>query len=360
MRLLLTAAALAYAPCLIAQIQAVDTPVPKPMVMPHGPAQRPRTRQAAPGKAKPANVPPTTPVVTLEGVCRATPVKGGVCRTVITREDLDRFVSALEPDVSEAARGRVAAQYARTVAFSALAEQQGLAQDPTLVKEIDAELRLVRERILAAAYLKNLQSQTTTSDGESEIQKYYDEHRDQYAQAQVRRLAAPLAAPTEGGRPLDRSAVKTEMEALRSRAVAGEDLNQLQQEAYKHLHIQAPPPPVNVQTLRRLGLQGDEAKAFDLNPGEISAVLDLPAAFAIVKMESKDTAPLDSVRQEIDAALGRDRMQIELSKATRKISAQFNLPYLGLSSQPDTFGPAATSPAASLGSLRRTSGAARP
>jgi len=167
-------------------------------------------------------------------------------------------------------------------------------------------------------------------------------------------------APTESGRPLDRAAVKAEMEALRSRAAAGEDLNQLQQEAYKHLHIQAPPPPVNVQTLRRLGLQGDEAKAFDLNPGEISAVLDLPAAFAIVKMESKDTAPLDSVRQEIDAALRRDRMQIELSKATKKISAQFNLPYLGLSSQPDTFGPAATSPAGSLGSLRRTSGAVRP
>ena len=137
MRLLVTAAALACGPCLIAQTQALDTPVQKPMVMPQAPAQRPRARQAAPGKAKPANVPPTTPVVTLEGVCRATPVKGGVCRTVITREDLDRFVSALEPDVSEAARGRLAVQYARTPAGSRLSPRRAggtpsLASNPLL------------------------------------------------------------------------------------------------------------------------------------------------------------------------------------------------------------------------------------
>ena len=147
------------------------------------------------------------------------------------------------------------------------------------------------------------------------------------------------------------------MEELRTRAVAGEDLNQLQQEAYKHLHIQATPPPVNVQTLRRIGLQGDEAKVFDLNPGEISTVLDLPAAFAFVKLESKEPVPLASVRQEIDAALRQGRMQDEVSKVTKKISAQFNLQYLGMSSQPDAFGPAAVSPAASLGGARKASGA---
>ena len=134
----------------------------------------------------------------------------------------------------------------------------------------------------------------------------------------MRRLAVPLVAPIEGGRRLDRSAVRSEMEELRTRAVAGEDMNQLQQEAYKHLHIQAMPPAVNVQTVRRIGLQGDEAKAFDLNPGEISPVLDLPAAFAIVKLESKEPAPLDSVRQEIEAALRQGRMQNELSKLPRK------------------------------------------
>ena len=75
---------------------------------------------------------------------------------------------------------------------------------------------------------------------------------------------------------------------LRGRDLDGRGSNRLLQDAYQHLRIQATPPPVNVLTLRRAGLQGDEAKLFDLNPGEVSAVLDLPASFAFVKLESKD------------------------------------------------------------------------
>ena len=147
------------------------------------------------------------------------------------------------------------------------------------------------------------------------------------------------------------------MEQLRERAVAGEDLNQLQQDAYKHLHIQAHAASGQRIVAAAGSLQGDEAKVFDMNPGEISTVLDLPAAFAILKLESKEPVPIESVHQEIEAALRRDRMQDEVSKLTKKISAQFNLQYLGMSSQPDMFGPAAISPAASLGGARKASGA---
>lgn len=147
-------------------------------------------------------------------------------------------------------------------------------------------------------------------------------HRDQYQQALVRRMSVPISVPNESKRPLDRAAVKSEMEELRKRARAGEDLNQLQQDAYKHLHIQATQPPVNVLMLRRSELQGDEAKAFDLKPGEFSAVLDLPAAFAVIKLESMEPMPTQPVRQEIEAALRRDRMQNGVSQLTKKISAQ--------------------------------------
>jgi peptidyl-prolyl cis-trans isomerase D len=213
-------------------------------------------------------------------------------------------------------------------------------------------------RILASAFLENLQKRTTIV-AEPEVQKYYDEHRDQYEQAQVRRLSVPVAVPTENGRPLDRSAVKSEMEQLRSRAVAGEDFNQLQQDAYRHLHIQATPPPVNVLMLRRSNVQGDEVKAFALNPGEISTVLDLPAAFAVVKLESKESMPIEAVRQEIEAALRRDRLQNEVRELSKRISAQFNLQYLEMSSQPDMFGLASIIPATSRGSMRRASGTRR-
>ena len=354
MRFFVAAIVLAGSSSVFAQTTAVNSPVQKPMVMPPVPNQRPRIRQTAPpgrvpGGAKTATVAPDAPVVTLKGVCKVRQANTA-CETVITREELDRLTGASTPDVSKA-RSRQALQNARTLAFAALAEQQGLARDPVVARELEVQLKLVRTRLLANAFLERMQKQAPNIT-ETEIQKYFSENRDQYEQVDVRRIAVPVEAPIESGRHLDRSAVKAEMEQLRSRAVAGEDLNQLQQDAYEHLHIRATPPPVNVLTLRRGSVQADEWKAFDMDAGEISPVLDLPAAYAIVKVESKGPMPIESVRHEIEAALRRDHLQEEVSKRTKDVSAQFNLEYFELPSQPDIFGLAAASLAANRGNAR--------
>ena len=354
MRSLATVIMLACASGVNAQTTAGDIPVSRPRVMSQAPAKKPSIRKAAPpgvGNVKAANVPPGTPVVTLQGVCKDRQAKSP-CETVITRQDLDLFISLYAPNTPETGRSHMAVQYARNVAFSALAEQQGLDRNPALVKELELQLRLVRMRVLANAFLESLPKPAASDVTEPEIQRYYEEHRAQYEQVQVRRLSVPFAVPTESGRPLDRATVKAEMEGARSRAVAGEDLNQLQQDAYKHLHIQATPPAVGVQTLRRISLQGDDLKAFDLKPGEISAVLDSPAAFAFVKLESKEAVPIGSVHQEIEAALRQKRMEDEVGELTKTIGAKFNLQYFGMPSQPDIFRLAATSPSASAGGVR--------
>lgn len=358
MRFFVSAVMLACVPCVIAQTPVVEPPAQKPVLPPQAPA-RPRSRRPMPPGAASGSVKtpaptaaPNTPVVTLRGVCKDLQAKTP-CETVITREDLDKFVQASTPDVARAARGRQAVQYARSLAFSSLAEQQGLARDPAVAKELDAQLKLVRARVLADAFMAKLQTQVPAVT-ESDIQKYYDEHRDLYELAQVRRMAVPFEVPTESGRHLDLSAAKSEMEELQKRAVAGEDCNQLQLDAYNHLRIQATPPPVNVLTLRRSGLQGDEAKLFDLNPGEVSAVLDMPAAFAVYKVESKDLVPIASARQEIEVTLRADRLRNEVSKRTKNINAQFNLQYLELLSQPNAFGATLASPAPSRASMPPT------
>jgi PPIC-type PPIASE domain len=370
MRLFVSAVVLgwaSYATAQTAQTNVVAPSVqgqgvaPQQGVAPRMPIQRSRFRRATPAgtppsNAKAADVPPTTPVVTLEGVCSERPAKGP-CKTVITREDLDKFMGAFAPEASEAVRGRMAIQYARAFALASLAEQQGFDKNPAVAKEIEAQLKMVRMRILSSFFMQNLQRQPWSTP-DVEIQAYYEQHKDQYEQAQLRRLSVPLAVPTENGRPLEHEAIRTEMEGLRKRAAAGEDLNQLQQDAYKDLHIQATPPPLNVVPLRRSGLQGDERKAFDLKPGEISEVLDSAAAVVFFKLESKEVMPIDSIRPEIEAALRGSRTQNQLSKLTKKINAQFNLEYLGMASQPDLFGlPAVgTTASANTGSKRRTSG----
>ena len=336
----------AQAPVEPAPVQPAQ-PVQQQSALPRTSPQRQGFRQqgarnSTPADAKAPDVPPDTPVVTLEGLCHDKQPKGP-CKTVVTREDLDRFLGASAPETGPAARSRAAIQYARTVAFSALAEQQGLDKNAALSKELELQLKLLRMRILATAFVQNLEQQSTTVLG-SEIERYYQLHRDQYEQAQVRRVAIPISAPTASGRPLDRSAVKAEMDELRNRAAAGEDLNLLLNKAFEHLQIQATPPPVNVVPVRRSSLQGDETKVFELNPGEITPVLDLPAAFAIYKLDSKEALPIESLRQEIEASLRRDVVQNQISKIGKRFNPEFNLQYLELTSQPDVFGPAAINP----------------
>jgi hypothetical protein len=352
MRLFATVVVLAGASCALAQTGVATTPVQKPMDAPRAPIRRSSVTRTAPPATVAADASAGTPVVTIDGVCKERQAKGA-CKTLLTREDLDGFISVFAPEAANAPRGRLAVQYARAVALSTLAEQQGLGRDPALEKEIDRQLRLTRMRLLANAYLKRLQRPALPIP-EPEIQKYFSEHKNLYDQVQVRRLAVPFVVPTEDGRPLDRAAVKAEMEDVRKRALAGEDLNQLQLDAYRHLRIQVPPPPVNSMVLRRSNLQGDEAKAFDLNPGEISPVFDSLAAIAIIKLESKEPMLVDSVRTEIEAAIRRDRMQNDVKKLTKNITSQFDLQYLELPSQPDLFDLTTLGPSVSR-SVRRSS-----
>lgn len=374
MRYLVTTAAISGILCAFAQTEVRNPLIPDPAVTPQLPASASRPRSPFPrprsgrtastgaargglGNSKPPDVPPETPVITLGGIC-SNPQTKASCKTVITRQDLDRFVNAYAPNAAGQVRGRLAVQYARTLAYSALAQQQGLDKDPTFAKELAAQLDLVKKRALAAVFLQKLQGKTTAIT-EAEVQRYYDVHRDEYERVQVRRLSVPLEVPTELARPLTRNAVKPYMAELRKRAAAGEDFNLLQQDAYQYFHIQATPPPVNLTTVDRTTTQGDEAKALDLKPGEVSEVLDSLAAVVILKVESKDTMPLGAVHQEIETTLRAVRMQNLLNKLTKDVIADFNLPYLEMASQPDIFGSAVNSPNQARTSVQLPAVAAR-
>jgi len=194
MRLSVSTFALAAVSSLLAQAPvgpAPVQPVQQQTALPGTPAQGQRFGQGGPGAstAKAPNVPRDTPVVTVEGICREKEAKNP-CKTVVTREDLDRFIGASAPEAPAAVRSRAAIQYARTVALSALAEQQGLDKNPALAKELELQLKLLRMRILATAFVQNLAQQSTTILG-SEVERYYQLHRDQYEQAQVRRVSIP-------------------------------------------------------------------------------------------------------------------------------------------------------------------------
>jgi hypothetical protein len=297
-------------------------------------------RRTPPEPTPPSNleVPQDAPVVTLEGVCDRPRVraKSAGCKIVITRAQMDALIDTLVPDATQSVRSQFAINYARLVAAAEVAKRQHLENDPAAAKEIQARQKMVRMQVLASTLYKSLEGQAAMAPL-SEVQKYYAGHPTDYEEGEVQRLVLPKSVPTIGGRPLDESAVKTKAEALRARAVAGEDFRQLQEEAYKDLGIKAVPPPTKLNMVRRHSLPPEEAKVFDLKVGETSEVVDAVVSLVVLKLDSKKLMPVETVQPEIESILQRERMQTDLRNATGDVKVEFNLKYLEMASAPELF-----------------------
>ena len=284
-----------------------------------------------------AEVPPETPVVTLEGVCDRPQVAGSKgCKTVLTRSQLDSLIDVLAPETPPDARRQFAISYARLLAASEVAQRHHLEKEPEVSKELQAQLKLVRMQVLARTLYRRIEEQAANVPA-SEIQKYYADHQANFDEGEVVRLTIPKAAPTESGQPLDASAVKATADALRARAAAGEDFDQLQQAAYKELGLKALPSATKLDKVRRTRLAPDEAKVFDLKAGEVSEVMESPGAFVILKLDSKQSIPIETAGSEIKSILRQGRLEHEMHSAAKNVKAQFNLTYLDMPAAPELF-----------------------
>ncbi len=297
-----------------------------------------------------AELPPNTPVVTLDGVCDRPHRTAATsdCKTVITRAQIDSLINTLEPDAPSTANRQFSINYARLLAASDLAEQRHLDSNPAVAHELEVQLKLARMEVLADSLLREIRKQTEAIP-ESEIRKYYTDHQGFFEQVQLQRVYLPKSNP-DSGQPLDNEVVTTKAEELQARAAAGEDFDQLQQEGYKNLGIKASLPPTKLGLLPRTKFSPDDANLiFEMQPGGVTPLLDSEGAILILKLEAKKTISLEDARAEIETLLLHDRLDQELREATKSVKAQFNLKYLDMQTAPELFPPSILAP----GSMKR-------
>jgi hypothetical protein len=300
---------------------------------------KPAASTAKPPETKPAatsdEIPPTAAVITISGICNgkvpATPSPD--CNTTVSRAAFEKLVDAFDPRMPVPRRQQLADAYVRMIVMSDAAEQRGLD------KSADAQevLRFTRMQILSQLLLRDLQKDAANVPA-ADAQKYYDEHAPQYEQATLLRLFIPKTPPG-GEKPADEKTLQAEGEKLRAAAASGGDFEKLQKQAYDDLGIKTPPPPTSGGTLRRDNLQQNQAKVFDLQPGQVSEVIDDPGGLYIFKVESKKKLTLAEATPEINRALESERMKAALEKVTGSIKPVFNEQYFGVA--PAAGGPAA-------------------
>jgi bifunctional DNA-binding transcriptional regulator/antitoxin component of YhaV-PrlF toxin-antitoxin module len=290
-----------------------------------------KSASATPEKAPEVKVGPDDTVITLKGFCAQPTPHTEECQTKITRAQFEKLAEALQPNMSPAIRRNLATAYARMLKMSTAADERGLDKGP----RFDELMDFARMQILSQELSRALQADAGKISDE-EVEAYYKKNEASYEQGTLDRIfvprskqitnpaaktdakgAAKAAAnqpPTEEQKKAAEEAMDKVAAELRKRAVAGEDPDTLQKEAYAAAELPGSPLSTKMEKVRRTTLPATHQMVMDLKAGEVSEVITDPnGGHYIYKVLSKETLPLDSVKTEIRNAISsqryRDSMQ---------------------------------------------------
>ncbi len=333
---------------------------------PPGSAQAPSggTPSAA-GSAPAAEVPEDAVVLTIFGVCTpsakttaagktatgksATAKKPADCKTTITRAEFEKIAKGLSPspNVTPQLKRQLATALPKFMAMSEAAKAKGLDQSEAY-KET---LRIAKMQILTTQLQRSAQEEADKVSPQ-EIETYYKTNATAYDQYSLDRLFVPRFKQQTPDKPEEEEKLTDEQkkakeaedkakqeqgeqeltklaDTLRQRAAAGEDFMKLQKEAFEAANMKMDSPTVSLPKVRRTGLPPAHAAVFELKVGEISAVITDNGGHYIYKVVSKETLPLDQVREEIHNTLKSQHMKDVMDKYNNSYHAEQNEAYFG-------------------------------
>jgi len=271
----------------------------------------------------------TDPVLTIHGACppsgNASAAGADSCTTVVTRQEFDELLRVLAPGpkISAVMRQNVAQTYAELLAFEMSARKAGIADSA----EFQEKMRLLRLRTLADSYRRSLEKEYGTASAQ-EIDEYYRRESSRFEEVQLRRIVLPRNNFAAADKEEFEKKARQVAAGLRERAMAGEDMDQLQREAYTSLGFSGPPPATAIGSFRRAGLLAEVREdVFGLKPGQVSKVEKETYSIVIYKVEAKRLLPKEMVTEEISRDLSRQKLENVLKTVTGAVHSDLNEKY---------------------------------
>jgi hypothetical protein len=302
---------------------------------------------------------PGAAVITIPGMCDKPPAdksKAADCKTVVTRAEFEQLVAAVAPTIAPPARKQLATQYGMALVMVHKAHEMGLDQGPRF-QEL---MRVARIGVLTKELSQSLQEEAQKIS-DKEVETYYHNNEAAFQEVDLQRIFVPHSKELSDtkDKPADDAAKKAQQEsedamkklaeALRARAVAGEDFEKLQADSIAASGFKGK-PPAKLGKVRRASLPADQVEIFNLKSGETSQLLTIPNGYLVYKAGERDTLPLDKVREEIFSTLGSQHVQDAMQTIQQSATPQLNPKYFadGAADTPEGHAPAgeAAKPAA--------------
>ncbi len=277
------------------------------------------------------------PVITIHGVCDNLQKNAGgtekdACATVLTKEQFETLVNSLNPSnqaIAPPMRLKLAQAYVELLAFSEAAQKAGIETTPGF-KEV---MRVVRMRTLTDMFQRNLQEKFRNASP-AEMEDYYNKNLPKFQEVKLHRVFIPRNNPAAPNKEEFEKKAGQMANEIRERLAKGEDPDALEKEAYTALGLEAKPLNTDFGTRRKgmLPPQLDQ-EISSLEPGGASNVEPEAVGFLIYKVESRQTLPLDRVKDEISRDLFRRKLDEENTRIKASVHADYNDAYFGPANQ---------------------------
>lgn len=287
--------------------------------------------QAAGSVESGATVAPGDAVLTIHGICSLSqnPLATGSedCTVVVRRQKFDNLLKIVAPggQVTPTVKHNLAKTYTDLLAFEMAAKKSGLDK----AAQFQESMEWLRLRTLADLFRRGLEKELSVVS-EQEVDDYYRQHVAQFEEVQLHRMLVPknnFAAADKQGSEKRALEIATK---FRERAASGEDLDQLQKEAYAAAGFNTLPPTTEVGNRRRAGLTSEVSEdVFALQPGHVSKVEKETYSFVIYKVDAKRTLPKERVREEISREIIKQKLDTALKSVTGSIHADLDENYFG-------------------------------
>jgi hypothetical protein len=309
-----------------------------PQSKPSGPPSLQR-----PGE-RPPEAAPTDAVITIKGLCPAqtgpaTTAKVPItkdCTTSITRQQFESLLKSFNPNnqpVSQAQRKQIAQAYVQWMIFSEAAKAAGVENSETF----NEVMRVLRMRTLAEVYMSQM-SEQYRNPSQQDIEAYYNENASKFESAKLSRIYLPKTSPdpqASAGQKQDYLTKAQQVaDDMQARAGKGENLDALEKEAYSTLGIKVVPPATELSPARH-GMYPPklDQEIFSHKAGEVFRSDDANG-FIIYRVESRETAPLDSLKEEISREIMRRKLDERTKELTNPVHTDYDESYFGLPAAP--------------------------
>jgi PPIC-type PPIASE domain len=315
-------------------------------------AQEGQQSGQTPAPAVKADLPPDTPVITINGLCASELMSGDLtallnhgaatspagkgidpsCKTVVTLQQYLQLVAAAGGKSKPGNPPNFARQYIEKLIYATKAREAGNDKEPGF----QDKLRYAYVQNLSISTLIEMQRQAVDIT-DADTEKYFQEHPERFVRMHLQQISIPKRelhgdeSPLVPAKPNPVEQEEMHQLALKfqKEAAAGGNIDKLEAKAYKAAHNDSVPDTDLGEPVAEEVPPEFRKLIFDLQPGQVSAVVENDHEYLIYKCVDRHTVPPEERRK----LYGWLRMRDAKQALQDVVQTQFNPQYFQVPSE---------------------------